>query len=564
MNVETAALSPELINKTDRYRKLKKLDDYFHGEQYEGRPDFWKGTKSGGEVVPLRERAPCIVYPLPKAAVNQATRFTLGEGRFPTIKAQPVEVSDGLKLSEEEAETLTNYIARLVDQLRLKPKMRTMMRRGLSARTAVSTVSLRSGIFHLDIPHARDCWPTFTDGVVGDVEKLTICYEYPKLVVKNGEVKYEQHWYRRDVTDSQYVVFNDVPVERGTRQIRWTIDAARTVDHGLGFCPVVWSRNLPDPYSDDIDGTSLYDGLLDEFDSLNFALSQRHRGIVYFGVPQPWETGVREGDGPRATGRTAMPMRGDKVDPFHVEAAPARKAAPDQMWSYENAEARLGLMETTGKAFDSATKHVSDVRDRLLEAMDIVLLDQMKVTGNGDISAKALALMYAPLLALVDELRECWWDDGLRRIISSALRIVATTNGDGILLPDSKKVAGILSRFMVDGVWVCPKLIPAWGDYFSPLNSEIRDAVDAANAALAGGIVQQSTAARYVSEYFHVDDIDAEMEAVNKQMMEIREQARNAVREVTAGPLPGEGVDKGGPKKPPKAPAPKEEKPEDE
>jgi len=546
-DVDLLPIRPEQISQTRRYRKLKKFDDYYHSTQYKGRPDFWKGEDANGDVVPLRERAPCIIYPLPKACVNQATRFTLGEGRFPTIRIEPVEVTDeeygNLALSKEEAELLTSYCAQIIDQACLRANMRTLMRRGMSSGTAVPIMGLRNGKFCVDMPHAHDTWPVFTAGHVGDVEKLTICYQFDKLLREGNELKYEKYYHRRDVDMQQYIVYHDVKVEPGLQKsVRWSVDEAATITHNLGFCPAVWCRNLADPYSSDIDGVSLFDGLLSEFDSLNFALSQRHRGIVFFGVPQPWETGVRQNDGPMASGRTAKPKGGDQVDPFHVQTAPARKAGPDQVWRYENEKALVGLMETTGKSFDAATKHVTDIRERLLEAMDIVLLDQMKVTGSGDISAKALALMYAPLLALVDELRECWWTHGLKQLLSMALRMVAVTGGAGVMLPRSAEVATIVQRFLVDEMWIPPKMIPIWGDYFSPLNSEILEAVNTANMALQGGLISHTTAANYVGSYFGVEDVQREMVEIEKEKPE------------ELGQVPGEPAVV----KKPKEPAPQE------
>ena len=44
--------------------------------------------------------------------------------------------------------------------------------------------------------------------------------------------------------------------------------------------------------------------MLDEFDALNFSLSQRHRGIRYFVTPQAYETNVDENEMPTDVGRS--------------------------------------------------------------------------------------------------------------------------------------------------------------------------------------------------------------------------------------------------------------------
>ena len=180
--------------------------------------------------------------------------------------------------------------------------------------------------------------------------------------------------------------------------------------------------------------------------------------IVFFGTPQAWETGVSEDERPGETARTSRAAKtttdaaASRKDPY-VRAggsAPARKKAPDQIWSYQSDAAEVGIMETTGKAFDVATKHVADVRSRVLETMNVVIMDSAEIAGKGELSAKALALLFAPLLALVDELRDCWWAAGLLLVLQMMLRITVALGGKGLLLPNATKVAGICKRFLLD------------------------------------------------------------------------------------------------------------------
>ena len=531
MPLDNLDLQPEQFASTRRYKALARYQAYLDGKQYEGRPDFWTGTGSNNRRVPLRERAPCIIYPLPRAAVNQCTRFTFGEGRFPEVKVEPIEPDDalspGLTLTDDEAATLTQFCAGVIEQGNLKPRMRAILRRGLSVGTAVAIVAIREGRIALDLPHAQDCWPTFRTDCASAVTRLVWAYGFDKPVLDAaGNVTYKRHFFRRDIDEIGVTAYEDAPVEVG-RRIEWTVDETQSYQHGLGFCPVLWMRNLADEYGGSIDGTSLYAELEDEFDALNFALSQRHRGLVYFGTPQPWETGVEDGDGPGTTGQTAAPRGGKpgyspaQEGPFGVTPEAARKAAPDQVWSFSGKDVRIGLLETTGASFKVATDHVLDIRSRLLEAMDVILLDPQSVAGKGDMSAKALTLMYAPLLALVDELRQCWWTYGLGALITMVLRVVTQLDGRGIYLSGATRAASILKRFLFTTdtglrVWMPPTLTPTWGDYFSPSNGEISEAVNTAAKAKREKLVQAETATRYVGPYFGVTDAVAELEAIEE------------------------------------------------
>lgn len=534
--------SPELIESTQRFKRLNKLDAYYAGEQYKGRPDFWTGTRnSGDKPAPLRERAPCVVYPLPKACVNQATRFTFGEGRFPHVKVQVIAANDAalaaLAVSDEDAATLQAAVNGLIDQAQLRSMMRALLRKGLSACTGVAVVTVRNGKFQIDTPHPKNCIPTFVDTATNEVGAMTIVYRFDKEVEEElGSVKKittKQFWYRRDITATEYVVFKDALIEEG-KDVVWTRDDDATLDHDLGFCPVVWIPNLREADGDP-DGCGLYEGLDDEFDALNFALSQRHRGINYWGVPQPWEALAPEDKPPAATAQAARVPKGKESNGSGYsrgKTEPARATSPDQIWSYQVSEDRksppVGLLETTGKAFDAATKHVLDVRSRILEAIDVVLMDPATVAGKGDISAKALSYMYAPLLGLVDELRECWWTHGLQRILSMMLRIAKTLGADGLYVPGAAKLITILGRFEIDGMWFPPAMTPIWGDYFSPSNAEILAAVQTA-AAAKGVLVTQDTATRYVAPYFGVEDLDAELADLEGEQAEAVQQQQDAM-----------------------------------
>jgi hypothetical protein len=531
-------IAPEMIAQTRRAQRLARLRSYYESTQYKGRPDFWTGLKANGETVPLQERAPAIIYKLPKACVNQATRFTFGEGRFPTIKIGEVKpdraIAPGATLSKTEAASLQALVAEFVEQARLKTRCRTLMRHGLTVGTAVVVLGIRQGRFEIETPHAEHCEPTFRPDDPTSLQALVWCYQFCKLVKneKTGVIEERPFLFRRDITEAEYVVYRDTPVISGETS-RFERDEAATVRHDLGFCPARWIKNLADEHAGDIDGCSLYgEAELPEFDALNFALSQRHRGIKYWGIPQPWESGVDDGDGPAPVGRGAAPSPREPVthDPYtspawapqpasRIRTSAARPQAPDQVWSFRNKDVKLGLLETTGAAFDAATKHVLDLRSRLIETLNVVFFDP-KDAGTGEISGKALALLHAPLLALVDELRDCWWPEGLGAIVQLAMRMVATLGHRGtILLPGVAEVATILQRFLVPlgsgVVWIPPPMQPVWGAYFSPSAAETETSVQTATEAKTAGHITKRTAAAYVAADFGVQDVDAELAAVD-------------------------------------------------
>lgn len=514
---------PDRLFETRRAQELARLWAYYTGTQYDGRPDFWTGRPPGGGApVPLRERKPLVVYPLAKAAVRQAVRFTFGEGRYPRVTCDEQAADEAgeepLAVSKDDAAVISRAIESLTSQAALKPLMRVLMAHGLAMRTAVAAISVRDGRFHVETPFAKDCWATFRHGDSSDeVLALVWCYQFEKLVTdKDGRISYKRHWFRRDYTQEAIVEYHDAPVEVG-KSPEWR--AKNVTAHNFGFCPVVWIPNRIDEASGGMDGVSLYEGLEDEFDALNFALSQRHRGIVVFGIPQPYETGVEDGDGPGAEAASGLPsgpvgFGGDEPPPFGAAAPkPVRASGPDAMWSYSGDKVTLGLLETSGKSFEVATAHVNDIRQRLLEAMSVVLVNADNISGRGDMSAKFLSMVFQDLLSLVDDLREVWWRYGLERVLTMMLRIVHALGGKGLILPNAEKVAAIVGRRVVDTeggpVFVPLSLTCTWGDYFSPSVDDIHKQVTTATLAHEKGIVPKRAAVAYVQEPFGISDVDA-------------------------------------------------------
>lgn len=557
-------MKPEFIPKLERYKKLSKLRAYYKSTQYEGRPDFFTGYKNG-EVVPLRERKPCVIYPLARAVSGQVARFTFGEGRFPSIAVEEQEDDsyENLSLNEEEAHVLESGLGDIIEKCGVRPLMVAMMKRGISCKTAVAILSIKKGRIRAELAHAQDCFPTFeNDDPNDDLTKLVWCYVFEKDVQGATGPERKKFWFRREVDDRAYYDWDPVEVIPGEIDVRW--GSPTVTAHPFGFVPALWIRNLDEAScSNDIDGASLYEDFFEEIDALNFALSQRHRGVAFFGTPQPWEAGVADDDGPDADGRRASDgySGSSKKAPHGAVKAKARRLAPDNIWSYKGDNVTVGLVETTGKAFEVATLHVEDIRSRVLESMSVVLANADQFLKNGgDMNAKFLTLAYAPMIALVGELREVTWWPALQTVLSKIVRMIVAVSGDGVLIPNAKSVAKLCQRFEVettDGkVWMFPKLSPVWGLFFEPTEDEVGKSVDNATKASQAGLVQQKTAVQYVGTHFGVKDPQAELEAAQEEADAAAQKQADlmAQGQEALPPKPEPGAPKGPPPKKPGAP----------
>ena len=148
-----------------RYKKLLHLEKYVDGTQYEHLED-WFSTKK-----PLWERAPCIVYPIVKAAIDSNCDLLLGEGRFPTFEF------DDLVDDAEAAEKTLDHILRMS---RFKAAAREVFSAGQGCGSACAVFGFRGNRLFIDTLLARWCTPKFN--VDGEVTELEIQYPYLSLI----------------------------------------------------------------------------------------------------------------------------------------------------------------------------------------------------------------------------------------------------------------------------------------------------------------------------------------------------------------------------------------------
>jgi len=518
-----------------RYATISKLDKIFEGKQYDGRPDWFDGRGTSGKLVPLRERKPCIRYKLAAAATNQVVRFLFGDKRFPKIGVpydDPETVRKESTLNEEEAKQLDAWLDDLIEAANIQPKTRAFARMGISRKTAVLIFDIKEGDVSITLPRPQDCYAQFeSDDPERAVTRLVWCYEFDKEVSdQQGRPVRERHYFRREWDATSVHVYRDIKKEVG-KQVAW--GRPTSTPHGLTFCPVIWVRNDCDE-ARDIDGVGIYEGLEDDLEALDVTLSRRHQGVLYLGAPQPWEKGVEPGDGPDADSGSIGGYSQAEDAPHGIVEGGKRRTAPEYMWSYAGKDVDVKLLETTGKAFEVSTLHVNDIRSRALETMGVVLTSMAdtvsRVSTGAEMSARFLLLAHAPLVALVHEYRHTWWPYGLRAMLSMLMRIAVDLAakppyGETLNVAGTAEIVPLLKRFYVDGKWRCPRLEPKWGQMFEPSATETKTMVDAAEKALKNGCVSQKTAIQRIAPDFGVEDIQAEISAIERETEDADEKA---------------------------------------
>jgi len=525
---------------TPRYWRINRLEAFYNGQQYEGRPSFWNNE------FPLRERAPVVQVGFTRAAINRLSTLVFGDRSFPRLavdkRVRRATLTDG------ERDALQALVDDVLSSLVASHLMRQVIVEGLKCSSACIVVGLVNGLPCVELIPSKWCTPTLRRD--GTVECVVVQYKHPR---EDDPKKWD--WYRREITQTEDRVYACVPVEEG-RVPEWS--GVAFVSTPLEFCPVRWVRNLrpATAAASDIDGTALIEGLEDEIEALDLELSQLYRNALYNGDPQMVKIGAEgqpAGDGRQASAAPTAANPGpfswaNSVIPQSMRGwsgigSDTIKKSPVKVWNLP-AGGDAKLVESTGAGAVVINGAIDQLRRVLCDVTGVVLVDPHTL-GNGDLSARALSLMHAPMLDVADNLR-IEYGAVLVGIVNDVLRLLTTQAAiaGGINLPSYDAAAGVLARlYGVDAtnarVWIGASLSLAWGAYFDPSSSDRQAAVDTAMKANGGRpVLSQRAAVQSVAPMFGVRDVDAELAAIDGE-----ETATHAAVSTTLASLDAPKVD---------------------
>lgn len=331
--------------------------------------------------IPLSQRRPSAPVRLGKTIVNTFTGLVFGENRFPMIKVE------GDDLAQDFAQTVA----------RVGNLSQTMIR-ARSLGGSMGTVGL-SWCFHqgeprFEVHNAKNLYVhSWVDRVRLLPRHVTEVYLFFKVVWDGKGFNKKFFWYRRDWTPEGDFVFVDVPFEKD-KDPYWAVDEERSNRHGEGLVHFEWIQNLP---SDEIDGEADYDGLYDQLDVLDLLNSVVTRGAII----------------------NLDPTLKLKMDPDLVDRRGVRKGSDNALVVGEGGDA--DYMELAGTSIEAGLKLRDALRRDVLEGAQCVVPDPNEVVAQGT-SSVAMKVMYAPMLAKADILRE-QYATPVRRVLANMSQV---------------------------------------------------------------------------------------------------------------------------------------------
>lgn len=444
-------------NTSPRYRRLEWLESWVEGTQYADRTCDWFDDDA-----PLWERRPCVVYRAVELAICSYQDLIFGETRFPAFSSRPGEdeQDDEAGLEEEASKLLDRFIAKHHKLSSFSAYCREGLAAAMGCGTAVGLHGVRAGKPFAELVPAKWCTPELN--LEGAVERLEIRYPYVEEY-KNADGKWAVRvkLYRRvidAVSDTTY--FPALATEEGTEP-NWKADPAQTVQHDLGFCPVVWYAFMKgcQPVNV-IDGKAIHAKATDEIAQHDIARSQWHR-CALLSEPQIAEIGVEPGYSPTDEGRTAgVPStefggplpHGTKATGFYLAGGsqePARKKGPGYVWQYPSDKTKVEVLTMGKDALEAQHTNVSDLRLKVQEELCVVFLDPENIKFAATTSGKALEAIKQKQIDRCGIYRDDIAERFLQPSIDLQLRIAAKLQ-ESLRVPLIKKVLPILAKFSAD------------------------------------------------------------------------------------------------------------------
>lgn len=528
-----------------RFRQIDRYEAHYRGTQYNHLTADWWGqnadvneTISPRVMVPagfeqpmiglnVRSRRPTAPLQLTRAVVDRFTGLLFSDTRKPDIQVE----------GDEDTEA---FLSAVMQAGHFWAEMRKARTVGGSCGSVLLTCGLRNGEFCFETHKPQYITVLWKDKRRLIPEAVLKMYKHVKyedvLDEKTRERKgvREVVWlYRRIITEFEDVVFKEVRLDDALMDLKWEEESA--VQHNLGFFPGVWVQNLPvtDSHDGDPDCQLGYQKL----DTIDRIVSQINQGVLLNLDPT-----LVLGYDPKSI-MPGMSVSKGSDNALHV-----------------GVDGKATYLEISGTGVEAGIKTVNLLRQAFLELVRCVMIDPATISGSAQ-SAKAIELIYAPMLEKADDLRAQWGDlcvVPILRIVERIARKFFDQSGDSVsykfILPPR-----VIESADGKPVYVDQKLGPGgyiqckWGAYFSPTEQDDKQRIDNAVAAKAGGLIDHLGAIKHTAQVF-----GAENPVEIKRLVDEEEDAEQAKAMATMDaqvPFSG-GHDDGGGNPNPSSPKP--------
>lgn len=458
------ATIPKMPGLPDRAQTINVLTRVLDGRLYDNlRYQFSDEYSSGNEYIPLKHRKPSVRYNICRMVVEDSVSMLFGEGRFPTIDCKDGPTKD--------------LIASLIDESNMAEIMIDAATRGSVGSVAIGMRILKGRVFWQAMP-TMALTPAWDPDEPDRLLSVTELYQ-----VKGKDMQAAYHltddqaaltyWFKRVWDFAAETWFLPLSTEDLSLNKPYLIDAARTVRHELGFCPLYWVRNLPG--GDQIDGGCTFASAIETQVEIEYRLSQGGRALQY------------------------------ASDPLMMIREPAGSEGGEMVRSASNAiivgaDGDAKMLEIDGAASAAVVEFCRALRDIALETMHGNRANPDKMAGAT--SGRAHEMMASALIGLVDKLRLSYG-----RCVLRLLQMVVMANKKlPLRLEDADVEAGALTN---------KRLKLQWGPYFVATISDKQMMSATLGQLKAAGLISRESAVEQVCDYEEIQDAKTELAQID-------------------------------------------------
>jgi hypothetical protein len=526
------------LYKTPRARGLEITESFVDGTQYKGLPPWFSDTE-----VPVWDRKPCVKYRAIKSAIASNVDLLLGENRYPQVKAcgdedeEDDEQEDGL--GSDESKVIERFLLSIRDEAELEPVFRKLYTKEQRVGACCVLIGSRNGALFAESLDTK--WATVKRGPTLEIESVEIAYPYIDHVRQSDGWHAVAKVFRRVIDAKRDVTFMPGLCQEDGAEPRWTENPALSVDHNLGFVPVLWHKRNVDDAEDDHseDGKPIHDQLQDEVVAIDVGLSMRHEAALYC-RPERVEIGVTPGYNP--TGSATRIEAFASVDGRESARSAAnfytsgrggegkRRRGPGWVNQFEDPLTKVENLENSGSALKALDDNIRDLRTKICETLAWVPLDPDSVKFAATVSGKALEVLRERQLNRVATDRETFGKGVMVATYQMMLRLVMKL-GPALRTPGIKKALPLI-RKMTDrgGRWQAPRLKLHWPPFFRATAEDEGKLVDTTSKAKDAGLITKRTAVEKIQSIYSIENVDLYLEALKKEAEEARAEAEEEMR----------------------------------
>lgn len=518
-----------------RAQLLARRESFVDGTQYDGLPSWFSDTE-----VPVWDRKPCVKYRAVRSAIASNVDLLLGENRYPQIKAggneneSDDEQEDGL--SSEDSKTIERFLLSVKDEAFLEPAFRKLYTKEQRCGSCCAIVGSRNGQLFVDSLDPK--WTTVTRDQLLEIVSVEVAYPYIDTVRLADGWHAVAKIYRRVIDASRDVTYHPGICQDDGAEPVWSENPAMTVNHGLGFVPVIWHKRDSDDSDCDQseDGKAIHDQLDDELVAVDIGLSMRHEGALYC-RPERVEIGVLPGYNPTGTvnrieafasvdGRESARTASNFYTSGGKGGEGKRRRGPGWVGQFEDPNTKVLNLETSGDALKALDDNIRDLRTKICETLAWVPLDPDSVKFAATVSGKALEVLRERQLNRVATDRETFGKSVIVATYQMILRVVSVMR-DAMRTPGVAKALPIIAKMRDRGAqWQAPRLTLHWPPFFRATAEDEGKLVDTTYKARDAGLITRRTAVEKIQSIYGIENVDLYLEDLEKEAAEARELAQ--------------------------------------